>query len=153
VRRTKVALDANIPQRLVRMLESGFGAQGFEFIWEPDFAAGDDDDDVWAAAFRRFGGRLVITGDKNMARRPHQILAFKESGLVGFFFERKWAEFDLTFRAAHMIMWWPRIQVKFADSNPGDCWWVPAMLREHPFTKAELPAHEQTEPRRQEKPA
>lgn len=87
-----------------------------------------------------------------MARRPHQILAFKESELVGFFFERKWAEFDLPFKAAHMMMWWPRIQARFALSKPGDCWWVPAILREHPFTQVELPVRDQTEVKKRQKP-
>jgi hypothetical protein len=139
VKRTKVALDANIPERLVRMLQSGFGDQGYEFLWEPDFAAANAGDDVWTVAFRRFGGQLVITGDKNLARRPHQVLGFIENDLVGFFFERKWAERDLAFKAAHMMMWWPRIQRQYSTCRPRDCWWVPSVLRDGAMRKVELP--------------
>jgi len=148
VRRIKVALDANVPQRLVWMLQSGFGDQGFEFLWEPNFAAANAKDEAWTAAFRRFGGQLVITGDKNLAKRPHQILAFMESGLIGFFFERRWANHDLPFKAAHMMIWWPRIQSKFGECKPRECWWVPGILGGGDFRRAELPQHVQAKGRK-----
>jgi hypothetical protein len=141
VKRIKVALDANVPQRLVRMLQSAFGDQGYEFLWEPDFAAANAKDEVWVAKFRRFGGQIAITGDRNIARRPHQIIAFMESDLIGFFFDSNWGEKDLTFKAAHLVMWWPRIQVHLANCKPQDCWWVPTILRNGAFKKVELPGH------------
>jgi hypothetical protein len=121
------------------MLRSGFGDHGFEFLWEPDFAAANAPDEAWSAAFRRFGGEIVISGDKNLAKRPHQILAFMETGLVGFFLDRKWSGQDMTFKAAHLIMWWPRIQGHLAACKARDCWWVPMGLRTGDFTRVQLP--------------
>lgn len=77
MKRTKVALDANLPPRFVRMLQSGFGDQGYEFLWEPNFAPAEAADESWAASFSRFGGEVVLSADKNIARRPHQILGSK----------------------------------------------------------------------------
>src|SRR5947207_11247735 len=94
--------------------------QGFDFIWEPDFASSSAEDETWAVAFRRFGGEVVITGDKAIARRPHQIMAFKESGLICFFCQKAWAEQDLTFQAVHLCMWWPRIQQQLTSARAGD---------------------------------
>jgi len=139
VKRTKVALDVNIPLRLVRMLNSGFQDQGFEFIWEPEFANAADPDEHWAVAFRRFGGEVVISGDKNIAKRPHQILAFQDNDLICFFCEHTWASQDMTFKCAHLLMWWTRIQAALATAKPKDCWWVPMALRDVPMRKVVLP--------------
>lgn len=139
MKRTKVALDANIPQRLVRMLTAGFGDQGFEFLWEPNFALANAADEDWATAFRRFGGEVILTGDANIAKRPHQIMAIQGLRLTGFFFHHKWSDQDMAFKAGHLMMWWPRIQAQFANSRPGDCFWVPPGLKDVPMKKAELP--------------
>ncbi|MDF1734932.1 MAG: hypothetical protein P1U37_06575 [Minwuia sp.] len=129
MRRIKVALDANIPQRTVGMLNSGFRDQGYEFHWEPSFASSSAEDEFWAAAFTRFGGQVVLTGDKNIARRPHQIAAFREHGLIGFYCARTWAQSDLAYKSAHLIRWWPTIHEMIAEAKPGDAWWVPMGLR------------------------
>lgn len=110
MKRTKVALDANIPQRLVRMLQSGFGDQGFEFIWEPEFAAANASDEIWTASFRRFGGHVVLSGDRNLAKRPHQILAFMDNDLIGFFFDKHWCGQDITFKTGHIMLWWSTLR-------------------------------------------
>lgn len=139
MKRVNVALDACIPERVVRMLQSGFGDQGFDFIWEPRFAPGSTPDESWAIAFRRFGGNVVITGDKNIAKRPHQILAFKENGLICFFCQNMWAQQDMTFKCAHILVWWPRIQLQLREARPKDCWWIPMGLRNAPFKEVKVP--------------
>jgi hypothetical protein len=125
----KVGCDVNVPHRAVTMLNSGFGDQGYEFIWEPAFASPDAEDEHWAMAFKRFGGEVVITGDKNIAKRLHQILAFKDNNLICFFCKNAWASQDPVFKCAHLLMWWPRIQATLQSAKPKDCWWIPMGLR------------------------
>lgn len=149
MKRTKVALDVNIPQRLARLLRTGFADQGFEFIYEKEFAPGNASDEFWAVAFKRFGGAVVISGDKNIAKRPHQILAFKENDLIGFFCESRWAGMDGAYKVAHLIYWWPRIQAQIEKSKPRDCWWVPVAIKPGEFRKVELPSHFEAEVRAQ----
>ena len=129
MKRIKVACDANIPERAVRMLAAGFQEDGFEFIWEPEFAAANAEDEFWASSFQKFGGSVVLTGDKNIAKRPHQIAAFKQCGLICFFLGSRWAQQDLTFKAAHLIKWWPAIQAELVSANPCDCWCLPVSMR------------------------
>ena len=139
MRLRKGALDVNMPERLVRMLNSGFRDQGFEFIWEADFAAKSAADEHWAAAFRRFGGEIIITGDKNIAKRPHQILAFQENELICFFCKHGWATQDLAFKCSHVMTWWIRIQPILQTARPCDCWWIPMALRNVPLEKVNVP--------------
>lgn len=121
------------------MLNSGFGDTGYEFVWEPEFAPASAEDEFWAVAFRRFGGAIVISGDKNIAKRPHQIAAFRENGLISFFMLHRWASQDLTFKAGHTIAWWPRIQAHLSLCKAGEAYWVPMSLRTIPFEKVVIP--------------
>jgi hypothetical protein len=141
LKRIKVAIDVSIPPRVVRLLQTGFGDQGFEFVYLPQFAAGNSPDEFWAVAFKRFGGQIVLSGDKNIAKKPHQVIAFKENGLICFFCDRRWAAADLTFKAAHLVYWWPRIQARISESKPRDCWWVPMAIKDQDFRKVEIPDH------------
>jgi hypothetical protein len=129
LKRVKVALDVNVPERAVRMLNSGFGDTGYEFHWEPDLAPASSADEFWAVAFQRFGGNVVITGDKNIARRPHQMLAFRECQLTCFFIGSTWSNLDLAFKVAHLMRWWPEIRTQLEREGHGKCWWVPGGLR------------------------
>jgi hypothetical protein len=129
LKRIKIALDANIPERAVRMLNSGFKSNGFEFHWEPSFAPASATDEFWATAFKRFGGTVIITGDKNIARRPHQIHAFCACDLICFFCDRHWSQQDLAYQCAHLIRWWPTVQDTLQTAKPKDCWWLPMGLR------------------------
>src|SRR5690606_11464749 len=108
-------------------------------IWVPEFVPPRTQDESWADSFRRFGGRVVISGDKNIAKRPHQVLAFKENRFVCFFCDKNWASKDGMFKVAHLIYWWPRIQNKINESQPMDCWWVPALIQRAEFRKVEVP--------------
>jgi hypothetical protein len=141
VKRRKVALDANIPRRIVRMLQTGFGEQGYEFLHEPEFAPSNAEDEYWTTAFRRFGGEIIISGDKNITKRPYQITAFKDNNLICFFCEKKWSEHDHIFKAAHLVYWWPRIHAQLANCKAKDCWWVPMGIRPLDFREVRLPRH------------
>lgn len=138
MKRVKIALDANIPERIVRMLNGGFQNAGFEFHWEPDFAPADATDEFWAVAFQRFGGSVIISGDKNIAKRPHQIKAFCDCNLICFFCTGTWSQNDLPFQTGHLIRWWPEMQAILQTAKPKDCWWLPVGMRGE-FKKVEVP--------------
>jgi hypothetical protein len=131
------------------MLNTGFGGHGFEFIYENEFAAPNSPDEHWAYSFKRFGGQVVLSGDKNIAKRPHQIIAFKDNDLICFFCEARWASMDLPFKIAHIIYWWPNMQTRIGLSKPGDCWWVPMPIGPGEFRVAEVPIDVQANARKQ----
>jgi hypothetical protein len=123
------------------MLETGFAELGYEFIHEPDFAPRTAEDEHWALAFRRFGGEIVVSADKNIAKRPHQIVAFKDNNLICFFCEKTWSQRDHTFKAAHRVYWWPRIHAHLGNCKSKDCWWVPMGIGPLEFREVKVPTH------------
>lgn len=83
--RTKVALDFNISQRMVGVLDALYGHHGFEFMHLEKLVPGNTSDPVWADKYKRFGGRIVISGDCRIAYKPHEAIAFIDNGLISFF--------------------------------------------------------------------
>jgi hypothetical protein len=133
-----VAIDCNMPERMVTLLQTGFGQQGFEFIHESKFADRRDDDEHWVEKFRQFGGRVVLSADRNIGKRPHQRLAFKRAGMKTFFLHQKWHTFSMSYRAAHLIQWWPRVADQLRQMRNGDAFWVPPSM-EGAFKAVEVP--------------
>lgn len=121
----KVALDFCLSMRLVGALDHLYGDSGYEFMHLSKLVPNTSSDQVWADAYRRFGGRIVISGDPRIAYRPHQALAFQANGLVSFFPEGNWGQLRGPEKSAFIIYWWPAIEVKAKSAANGTCWRIP----------------------------
>ena len=146
--RTKVAIDFNISPRIVGALDSLYGHQGFEFLHLQQFVAGNTPDVVWADSYKRFGGRLVISGDTNIAYRPHEAIAFIDNELISFFPSESWSGLKMAAKSALLIYYWPLIAKKIESIDFGSCWKMPVFiqngelrLKECDFSSLEIPNH------------
>lgn len=122
----KIAIDADIPIKAYRALQVVYGSDETEFVYIPELVPANTQDEFWADEFRRVGGRITISADRNIAKRPHQILAFQQNELICFFLSSRWSETRLNVKAAHLIYWWPMIEKKIEESSVGDVWQIPA---------------------------
>jgi PIN like domain len=129
VKRLRVALDCDVPDRLAPVLNSLYGDKGFEFFPVTAFAAANSSDDHWADAFKRFGGHITLSGDAQIAYKPHKVLSFIDNGFMSFFFASPWHRSPGYVKAAHTIYWWPTIAQKAAAGETGRCWRVPCDLK------------------------
>lgn len=129
MRRLKVALDCDVPDRIAPVLNSLYGHKGFEFYPVTEFAAGSSSDDHWADAFKRFGGHVTLSADGQIAYKPHKALAFIDNGFMSFFFATPWQQSPGHVKAAHAIYWWPAIEHKIAEGELGKCWRIPCELK------------------------
>jgi hypothetical protein len=116
---------ADIPRKASKALTAVYGSGELEFVYVPDIVAPGTDDGFWAERFRQLGGRITLSGDKNIAKRPHQIIAFQRNELITFFMEPPWSSAPLHAKAAHLIYWWPAISKQIDNSSVGDVWQVP----------------------------
>ena len=90
-----------------------------------DFHAPKTADETWLPAFAAEGGKAFLSGDARILRRPHQIVAVRETGLVSIVMSERWSIEPLHVKAAQLILLWPQIETALADASPGDCWVVP----------------------------
>jgi hypothetical protein len=86
----KVTVAEDISRRVAGTLKVAYEDRGYEFIFIPDVAGYGEQDEFWAVKFRRFGGEIVLTADKNISSRPHQLRAFKDDDLICFFMAKRW---------------------------------------------------------------
>lgn len=146
MKRLKVALDCDVSPRLKPVLQELYADRGFEFVNVTDFALASTEDEIWADAFKLFGGSIVISGDKKIAQKPHQALAFMQNGFASFFMSRKWSSMRGHLKVAHLAFWWPAIEKKIREGAEGRCFRVPCDERRGKLTLLECELFEMTIP-------
>lgn len=129
MKRLRVALDCDVPERIAPVLNELYGYRGFEFFPVTEFAPGSSSDDHWADAFKRFGGHVTVSADSQIAYKPHKVLAFIDNGFMSFFFSSPWQQSPGEVKAAHAVYWWPIIEAKILLGEIGRCWRIPCEMR------------------------
>ena len=92
-------------------------------------------DETWMPKFAREGGMAILTGDANILKKPHLLLAIKDTGLTTFVLHKDWTHARKHEQAANILYWWPRIEEAAKTSNPGDCWPIPFAFDKTPLAK------------------
>lgn len=130
----KVALDCDIPEPLAPMLNAAFGSRGFDFIHVSKIVPPGTTDEVWADTFKRFGGEITVSADKNIIKKPHKALAFTENGFKAFFMQPTWSNAPGRVKLAHIIYWWPEMSALADRSVDANSWQVPFEYRNNALT-------------------
>lgn len=125
MKRIRVALDSNLSGRLVGALDALYGHHGFEFTHISTFSSPRDRDEMWADTYKRFGGKIVISGDSKIAVRPHEAVAFIDNGFISFFPPKAFGEMRGHERAAVILHQFPAMLQIIERENTvvrGSCW-------------------------------
>lgn len=83
-------------------------------------------DETWLPHFASEGGKAILTGDARIMKRPHQLVAIRDCGLICVVLSETWTHAKKGWQAANVIFWWGRVEAAVRESQPGDCWLVPA---------------------------
>lgn len=121
----KVRADEHISPRIVRAVQTIALSDGWELTHVRDFNSARTADETWIPRFVLEGGQVILSADRKILSRPHQLLAISEGNLIGIFLPAKWAEARGHAQAAHILWWWPRIEAIIKISKPKQCWRVP----------------------------
>jgi hypothetical protein len=122
VTRTRVALDSCLSERLVEVLNGLYGHQGFEFLHVDKLVPARTKDPTWADVYKRFRGRLVISGDCKIAYRPHEAVAFIDNGFTCFFPCKGWGDLQGHEQASVLVHQWPAMRALAAERPEPACW-------------------------------
>lgn len=142
--RTRVALDSCLSDRLVAVMNGLYGDDGFEFIHVNKLVPPRTKDETWADVYKRFRGKLVISGDCRIAYRPHEAVAFIDNGFVSFFPCKGWGKLHGHEQAAILVQQWPHMRALVSERP--SCWRFhfkgkrgDLKLVDEPLTKLEIP--------------
>jgi hypothetical protein len=131
----KVRADEHVSPKIVRALKEVSLSPGWELTCVREFHAPRTADETWIPKFAAEGGQAIITADAGMLKRPHQIVAIQQSGIIGVLLSSAWAEGRRHFQAASLIYHWPKIEAQLLASQPGDFWRVPSTIDDRDLEK------------------
>jgi hypothetical protein len=136
----KAAFDAHIPAALVRIFQSLQNERKFKIVnqgitvesaltYTPKI--GDHDyarksDSPWIRRFAKDGGKIILSGDMNMLKRPHERLALIEEKMIVVFFSGGWDNLRFFQKSAFVLNWWPVIADTAKKAEPATFWRVPS---------------------------
>jgi len=83
-------------------------------------------DAEWLIALGQEGDWSVITADKNILKRPHEVQALRESKVRLFLLHPKWLSMSFWDQASLMVRWFPTLQDASASHPEGTVFEIPA---------------------------
>jgi predicted nuclease of predicted toxin-antitoxin system len=134
----KVRADEHVAPKIVRALKEVSLSPGWELSHVRDSHGARTADETWVPKFASEGGRAIITADANMLKRPHQILAIQQSGVIGLILPSVWAQSKRHVQASSLIYFWPEIEACFTAGAPGEFWRIPTHLHRGPLEKLNI---------------
>ena len=127
----KFAFDEHVPRGIVKVFQILADVSSLlpitEVVSARIYVHSDDkgDDQHWIRRYSRDGGSFVLSGDKKMRGRPHELKALVDEKMIVFFFSPVWNKKNGYVKSAMLLNWWPKI-VEVAQSAPsGSLWPIP----------------------------
>lgn len=120
----KIRADEHVSPMIVRMVRDVAISPPFEFssIYEAGHRATADT--YWITEFAQEGGGAIISADTDFIKKPPQVIAIDQTGLRVIFLPPRFANAAASLQAAHILMWWSRIEEKLKVAK-GREFWVP----------------------------
>lgn len=134
----KIRADEHVAPKIIRALKDLTLSTGWELSHVREVHGARTADETWVPRFASEGGKAIITADANMLKRPHQILAIRQSNVVGLILPHTWASSRRHVQASSLIYFWPEIEACFSAAQPGDFWRIPAALHRGPLEKLDI---------------
>lgn len=118
----KIRADEHVSQVIVRIIRELALAPTNELSSVYEVGHRGKDDEHWATAFAKVGGEVVLSADTDFFKKPSLVVAIDRTGLRIIYLPPKWANAPGQMQAAHLLMWWSRIEKKIDEAKPRECW-------------------------------
>lgn len=127
-------LDNNFSPRTARALHCLL-TPTHEAVHLKDKFPADAKDADWMPALARESDWIILSGDVNISRNPHEVRAWQAAGHTIFFLKRGWTNIPLWEQAAKLFHLFPEIMKKAEKAKRGAGFLVP-LKGEHRGTQA-----------------
>ena len=140
----KIAFDENVPIVMVKVFQTFANERQlkrktgtFEITSAVNFTPkpGESDylkknDVPWIKRFAAAGGKIIISGNTEMRYVPHERLALIQAGMLVFFFDGKWNQWDFFRKCSLLIHHWPAIATRIKRGKAPAFWHIPLSWHE-----------------------
>ena len=121
----KIRVDECASNKIVQAIKLVCLSDGIELDHVRDHHEHRTPDETWIPRFAEDGGKIYISGDAAILKRPHQLVAVRDAGLASIVLSEQFTHMKRYDQAAHLMYWWPRIEQCAKDAKVGECWLVP----------------------------
>jgi hypothetical protein len=121
----KIRADEHVSPEIVEAINKL--ALGSNHSLDSVFSAGQRGaaDVPWVTRFARDGGNVILSADTDFHKKPHQIAAVHDLGLMVIELPTRWANSRCRIQAAHILYWWGCIEETIESARPRDFLRVP----------------------------
>lgn len=109
--------DNNLSPRISKALNALEGERGHCVVHLREMFPSSTPDEEWMHTLGSEGDWVVITTDYRITKNPHEVAAWKESGLTVFFLKNSWLKIGFWDQSWQLIKRWPKLMA-IADRNP-----------------------------------
>ena len=120
----KVRADEHVSPKIVGMVCQLALSPEFDFTSVYESGQRGTEDAHWVTEFADMGGNAIVSADKDFFSKPHQVVAIDKTGLRVIYLHPRWANAPGYLQAAHILMWWRRIEAKLKEAKPREFWVV-----------------------------
>jgi hypothetical protein len=100
-------------------------SEGFEFSHVYDANQGGHADEHWITTFAKDGGEAIVTADSDFHKRAAQVVAVFNTGMKVIHLPPKWGNAKCHLQAAHILLWWGRIERCLTSMAGRECYRPP----------------------------
>jgi|TARA_R100000501_G_scaffold10060_3_gene19968 hypothetical protein len=87
-------------------------------------------DTYWISQFAEDGGDAILSADTDFFKKPPQVEAVFKTGLKVIHLPKGWAIANRSLQAAHVFLWWERIEKQLSEMRPRQCYSPPYNLND-----------------------
>jgi hypothetical protein len=123
----RIRLDENISYKVADAIKAFLSNRSGGLIvdWVGDDNPPGTADPTWIKKYAEDGGIAFISGDANIRKNPVDLIAYIESGLIGFWVPPGYDDLRGYGQAALLLRWFPTIVEKIKSCSRGECWQIP----------------------------
>lgn len=121
----KIRADEHVSPEIVKAVNATALSKGFELSHVYDAMQDGHDDDHWITVFAADGGKAILTADSDFHKRPAQVVAVFNTGMKVIHLPPKWGNAKCGLQAAHILLWWGRIEKCLMAMAERECYRPP----------------------------
>lgn len=139
----RFVLDENLPPSFARSLDALSDRDIHSVVHVRDLVGIGTTDVEWIATVSAGERSVVVSGDRRMLTRAHELRALRDSRLTTFILSAGWSHLLFWEKAWLLTRWWPTVTVLAEAADPGTIFQVP-----HKHMPSTLNSYRAREPRR-----
>lgn len=118
----RIRADEHVSPEIVRAVREMALTPGWEITQVTQVGDRGSEDEHWISKFAREGGHAVLSGDTDFFKRHHLVLEVNKTGLRVIHLPSKWANARCDLQAAHILLWWRRIEKTISTMSGRQCY-------------------------------